>query len=408
MAGQFDNERRIIRDLAETVAQFAAEKENGLIIQRWKDVNALRKPDRAPVWCRPVGCWKELLPEESIQCRDPWLREIEYRLRQLIIKRDIGDDEPIMPYFDVGAVFDVKPSNVWGVEIGKHKPSSDGGAWAYDPPLKTDADFDNLVIPKYSYNEAASSELLEKTDKLLGDIINVKMQFGPGYDSATLGTAAADLRGLEQIMMDMIAEPELMHRLMKYLFASRMNQLDLWENSAKITPNNNMPMLLSDPVGRSNPDGTSSLANCWCAGNSQEFDQVSPAMWEEFCLNYQKPIFERFGYVCYGCCENLATKIDGVLSIPNLRVFVCSAWTGLDATLEKINKNYCIMWRQKASDVVLPDDTKQIRQDLEEGVKKLHGQYYQVVLRELQTLCGHLDRLHVWTDIAKELAGKYS
>jgi len=38
-------------------------------------------------------------------------------------------------------------------------------------------------------------------------------------------------------------------------------------------------------------DGSYSLANCWCAGNSQEFDQVSPAMWEEFCLQYQKPIF---------------------------------------------------------------------------------------------------------------------
>jgi hypothetical protein len=160
-----------------------------------------------------------------------------------------------------------------------------------------------------------------------------------------------------------------------------------------VTPNNKMPMLLSDPIGEKGTDENYSLANCWCADNSQEFDQVSPTMWKKFCLNYQKPIFE--WDVCYGCCENLAAKIDGVLSIANLRIFMCSAWTGFDITLKKINKDYCIMWRQRARDVVFPDDAKKIREDLEEGFKKLKGQYFQVVLRELQTLCGHSDRLHV-------------
>ena len=57
---------------------------------------------------------------------------------------------------------------------------------------------------------------------------------------------------------------------------------------------------------------------------------------------------------------------------------------------------------------MFPDDVKKIREDMEEGFKKLKGQYFQVVLRELQTLCGHSDRLHIWADNAKELAAKYS
>lgn len=408
MKNSLQHERQIVRSLVEKVAKYSGETENQRIIQRWKDVNALRKPDRAPVWCRPVGCWKELLPQEILQCKDPWLKSLEYKFRQLLIKRYIGDDEPIMPYLEVNAVFDVKPSNIWGMEVGKHKPTSDGGAWAYDPPLKTEADFDKLVVPKYSYNKQATNHLMEKTHELLGDIMEVRLQYGPDFDSATMGTAAADLRGLEQMMMDMIAQPKLMHRLAKYLLEAQQSKLDTWEQSGMITPNNNMPMLLSDPVGNPKADGSLSLSNCWCAANSQEFDQVSPAMWEEFCLNYQKDILKRFGYVCYGCCENLSKKLDGVLSIPNLRILVCSAWTGLDAVLARVNKDYCIMWRQKASDVVFPDDVKKVRHDLEEGFKKLKGQYFQVVLRELQTLCGHPDRLHVWADIAKELAVKYA
>jgi len=50
------------------------------------------------------------------------------------------------------------------------------------------------------------------------------------------------------------------------------------------------------------------------------------------------------------------------------------------------------MWRQKASDVVFPDDVETIRRDLEQGCKQLQGFHYQIVLRELQTLSGHPDR----------------
>ena len=131
-------------------------------------------------------------------------------------------------------------------------------------------------------------------------------------------------------------------------------------------------------------------------------------MWEEFCLNYQKPIFERFGLVGYGCCKNLTQKIDGVRSIPNLRIFTCSAWTNLAVVKEKIGRDCCIMWRQKASDVVFPKDAEQIKKDLIDGARQLQGHYYQVVLRELETLAGHKNRLHEWTRYAKEAAERYS
>jgi hypothetical protein len=66
------------------------------------------------------------------------------------------------------------------------------------------------------------------------------------------------------------------------------------------------------------------------------------------------------------------------------------------------------MWRQKASDVVFPDDVSRVRHDLLEGARRLQGCFYQVVLRELQTLAGHPDRLHVWTALAKEAATRYA
>ena len=76
------SEHSYLRSLAQRVAEAAASPRNAAICKRWRDVNALRKPDRPPVWCRPVGAWKELLPEDALRCSEPWLRNIERHLRR--------------------------------------------------------------------------------------------------------------------------------------------------------------------------------------------------------------------------------------------------------------------------------------------------------------------------------------
>jgi len=402
-----DKERDLVRELARQVAELAARPENEASKQRWRDVNALRKPDRAPIWCKPVKAWEEILPEDALQCEDKALRSAERAFRRTLIKSEIGDDEPIESHWAVSVAFDCDPPNVWGVDIKRHQPNEDGGAWAYDPPLKTPADFSNLCLPTYTYNDTKTQAKLSQADELLGDILPVKLVCGPPLHSILCGYAAY-LRGLEQIMIDMIAEPELLHRLMAHVRDGVLQAQRQVEATGLLTPNNNGPMTCSDPFGPQTENGKVTLKNCWMMTNSQEFDQVSPAMWEEFLLEYQKPILEMYGLTGYGCCENLTQKIDGVLSIPNLRIFVCSAWTDLDKVMDRVVDKYVIMWRQKASDVVFPHDTATLRRDLEEGTRKLQGKHYQIVLRELQTLAGHPDRLHVWTSLAKELAAKYA
>jgi hypothetical protein len=397
-------ERDLIRELARRVAGIAAAPEMALIRRRWRDVNALRRPDRAPVWCRPVAAWDELLPDSELRCADPWLRSLEREFRQALVKHDIGDDTPLDGCFEIPAAMRPEPANLWGLETGRHKPVGPGGAWGYDPPLREAADFDRLAMPRFSHDADETRRRLERASELLGDILPVKLACGAPL-GATLGTEAADLMGLEPMMLNMAIEPEQVHRLMGHLRDAALAGMDAVEAAGLVTANNTGPMTESDPVGPPAPaDGRLSFANCWCMANSQEFDQVSPAMWEEFCLAYQQPLFARFGLVGYGCCENLTRKIDGVLSIPNLRIFVCSAWSDLNAVLEKVGPQYCIMWRQKASDVVFTKDEAGLRRDLEAGCRRLAGRPYQIVLRELQTLAGHPDRLHVWTRLAIEAA----
>jgi hypothetical protein len=407
MIANRQQQRSYIRELAVQAAAIAASSRNAAIQRRWRDVNALRKPDRAPVWCRPVGAWAELLPDDALACTDPWLRNLEAQLRRILIKRDIGDDTPVSSRFAVPAVFEIDPPNVWGVDVGHRTTGVVGGAWAYDPPLKTEADFDRLCLPSFAYDEATTQDRLGRAHDLLGDILPVRATCDAPL-TATLGTVAADLRGLAQIMMDMAAAPERMHRLMTSIRDAVLGAMAQIEATGLLTLNNVGPMVCSDPIDDPGPDGTISYKNLWVMPNSQEFQSVSPAMWHEFCLEYQRPIIEQFGLSSYGCCENLTHRINGVLSLSNLRIFVCSAWTSLRAVQEAVGQDYVIMWRQKASDVVFPDDVETIRRDLDDGCRQLQGFHYQIVLRELQTLSGHPSRLHEWTRAAIDAASRYT
>ena len=405
---RLSEQRDAVRELARQVAAVAADPENERRKRRWRDVNALRRPDRAPIWCKPVGAWNELLPDAALVCEDRRLRGVERRLRQILIKHDIGDDEPVNETFDVEAAFDCDPPNVWGLDVRRERPDAEGGAWRYDPPLKTPEDFDRLRLPTFTYNAARTEEALSYAHDLLGDVLPVRRVCGPKLH-CILCMYAGELRGLTEVMMDAVAAPDLLHRLMAHLRDAVLQADRQVEASGLLTREPDAPMTCSDPFGPEAPDGRITLKNLWCMTNSQEFDPVSPTMWEEFLLEYQKPIMAQFGRVGYGCCENLTHKIEGVLSIPNLRIFVCSAWTDLDVVLDRVPPERCvIMWRQKASDVVFPDDVNTIRRGLEDGLRRLRGRPYQIVLRELQTLAGHPDRLHVWTALARELAAKYA
>ncbi len=403
------DEIKYVRELAAEVVNIAREPRMVTIKQRWCDVNSLRRPDHSPVWCNPIGLWKELIPDASLCCCDLFLQNLELIFKRLLIKREIDDDTPINDYFKSSMVFDVTPENIWGVDIVREKLNMEGSAWQYKSALKSPSDFDRLCIPQYRYNSQKTVAAAAKLEEVLYDIIPVKIVPFQGYFSiATICSPAVELRGMEQIMMDMILEPELVHRLMNIMCEGAMRFLDAVEVAGKIVSNNDEAMFQSDQLRSSVSEKDYSLKDCWIAGNSQELDQVSPSMFEEFLLDYQKKIFARFGAVSYGCCENLTNKMEPILAIPNLRIVVCSAWTNLDKLIAKVGTRHCIMWRHKASDVVCPHDITGLKQYINEGARKLQGYYYQIILRELQTQMGHNDRLYEWTQLSKEAAIKYS
>ena len=120
-------EIHLVRELARKTMELASSDTYEARRRRWRDVNEGRRPDRAPVWCRPAGAWSEILPDSRLECEDPLCRGVERALRQHLYKDDVGDDHIVEPWWPVAAVFDCDTEYPWGVRTKHLVASTDAG-----------------------------------------------------------------------------------------------------------------------------------------------------------------------------------------------------------------------------------------------------------------------------------------
>ena len=396
-----------IRRLAARAAELAATDEMAYRRRLWNDCNSLRKPERPPVICHP-NCWEELFPYASLVSPDPFHAAIEYQLRQMLYKWEIGDDTIIEPYWAVSAVLDQEGEHFWGLPVGYDHTGVARGAWRYVYPLKEEADLDRIVPPRMTYNAAATEASLARMDDLLGDLLPVRVTCAIPGPGAWLHGWATQLCGVQPLLEHMMDRPQWVHRLMGILrdgFLDLMTQIE----EMGILTLNNTDLMACDDLPQPDYDGkTVRLCDLWGRGESQEFQGVSPAQHEEFLLRYQMPILLRSGLTFYGCCEDLTRKIDLILTIPNLRKFVCSPWTDLEKLCAAVGSRYCVEWRQKATDVAFAPDMTPIRAHLERGLQIAQETPIQIVLQELETVDGNPQRLLDWSAAAKEIGARLS
>ncbi len=398
---------RIVRDLAAQVMELALSDEYERRRQRWRDVNELRRPDRAPVWCRIALARREVLPDSDLQCEDPTCRGMERSLRYDLYKAAVGDDEIREPWWSVRAVIRPEETPLWGLQTRQSIGSTEQGGFKYFHPIETPDDYEKLRVPRFYHDPEATERAVEQTQEILGDTMLVRVEGRPPV-APMQQNILESLRGMGPMMEDLAFRPEMVHRAMAKITEGALNGMRVAEEAGVLTPNNHEPMFCSDPVNDPPAEGPVGLHNLWVAANSQEFDTVGPAMHEEFLLSYQKVLFQSFGRVQYGCCESLSNKTDIVLGIPNLRIFVSSFWSDLEEVIEACGTDYCIMWRQSAAQVALPDTLDEHRAHLEWGLSRLQGHPYQIVLREIETLRGRNNRLHEWAKLAIEMAEKWA
>ena len=131
------------------------------------------------------------------------------------------------------------------------------------------------------------------------------------------------------------------------------------------------------------------------------------AMFEEFSLQYQLPMLERFGLNCYGCCEPLDTRLELIKKIPRLRRLSISPWADLEISAESLEDKFVFSYKPNPSVLAaLTLDEELVRNQLREAVRITKGCVLEIVMKDTHTVNHQPERIERWTEIAQEVAAE--
>ena len=403
-----NKERGYLRDLAKNYREIASKDAQEERRRLWRAKNSLRLK-RPLIYIRATA-WKEL-PESECVIEHPLFRNIETFFKKMIYQDSLNDDFIIEPWVGINAVYN---HFGWGIEGIRHF-AEEGGAGAYKESyaIRELSDIERMVMPEHSINEAATAENLEMVQDAVGDIVTVNLNRGPAYKMwiADLSTDLGHLRGIENFMLDMMDNPEWLHRLLSFMSEGVLKAHREAEEAGdwSLTEHQNQAMPyadeLRDPAANSFGGARRDL---WCFMAAQEFTAVSPAMHEEFLLRYQMPILSEFGLVAYGCCEDLTNKIDMLRQIPNLRRIAVSPFADVEKCAERIGSDYVLSYRPSPADMVGYDfNPDRIRSILRRDFEKCADSYMDVTLKDVETVQGDSDRIRKWVALTRDVISEF-
>jgi hypothetical protein len=394
----------LLRRLAGRVREIADLPEMEMRKQRIARMNALT-PERPLVLCGPEGSWPELVTEQSLVCCDPLLREWERALRQkLFWWEGIHDDNFLQPWFDIR--WAIKAGN-YGFDI-PYRQGEERGSYVWDAPMKDlSRDFEKLRHRRFEVDRAETHRRVALANELFGDLLPVRIH-GQFWWTMGLTWEAVKLVGLENLMLYMCDEPDNVHRLMSFLRDDHLALITWAEREGLLRINTAGGFVGSGGVGymgQTPPlDSPCRLEDIWGFAESQETVGISPAMFEEFVMPYQKPLLEKFGLNYYGCCEGLENRIDIVLkNVPRLRRVSVAPKANQDILAGKLAGRYVYCRKADPVPVCVGFNEDAIRRDIRHTLAVTGGQPLELILKDTHTVQNKPHRIKRWVEIALEM-----
>lgn len=398
-----DKDKGILRDLAKRYLDICNKPEQQESRKRWRAHNSF-KGDRPLIYVRAFA-WHEM-PQSACQCEDPVARGYENFFRNHLFWDTFNDDSIFEPWVTVHAVY---RNAGWGIGAKAIRPNVSGGACKYDYPIKELEDITKLRTPKHEIDEERTASYIQRVHDILGDIITVNVDKGPAHRmwSADISTDLGKLRGIEHFMMDMFDHPEWLHKIVSFMSEAILQTHNQAETAGDwglcAHQNQAMPYAeeLHDPAPNHNGVKRSQL---WGYTAAQEFALVSPAMHDEFLLQYQIPILSKFGLAAYGCCEDLTHKIGILRKIPNLRRIAVSPFADVAKCVEQIGRDYIISYRPSPADMVSYGlNTDRVRAILKRDLMAAKDCHVDITLKDVETVQKDPNRVRNWVMITRQI-----
>lgn len=400
-------DRKILRDVAQQVADIAALPVQATRRELWKQHNGLWST-RPMILVFPEGSWEELLTGDDLVCEGEKARRIEWQLRSRIYYHEHFQDDTVIE--EKWVVHKMIHDSGWGLEVKRIPSTTARGAWKFDPVIKEPSDLKKLRFPEIVYDEEATMQKLAQAQDVFGDILAVKLK-GVAYVSYHLMKQYTDWRGLEEMMLDMVLQPQMLHDVMAFLEEGHRRILQQYVDQNLLSLNNDGTYHSSGGNGYTDelpqPDfdpARTRARDMWASAESQELAQVGPKHHAEFALKYEKRLLEPFGLTGYGCCEDLTKKLADVFTIPNIRRISISPFTDVDACAERLKGNYIFSWKPHPAHLVGNFDAGLIRNYIRHTIEvaQKNGCVLEMILKDTHTCEHQPERFDRWTQIARE------
>jgi len=412
-----DGDRRVLRELGARVAEIAALPVQAERKRLWSRLNGLES-ERPMVWLFQVP-WHEMDVDDELtpRCESQAARGLETQLRRTLYQWDhMQADMVVEPTLSVPPVLH---DTGFGVREDVDVVRTDGAnsvvSRHFHAQIRDEADIEKIRMPEVTLDTAA----WDRKHAMLADIFDGVL---PVCKTGMTGTSIAPwdllvrLTGVEYVLMDMTTRPVYVHKLVERMTQAFMRRLDQYEELNLLTCNNDNTVLgggylYTDELPR--PDcepervGTCDM---WGRTMSQIFSAVSPAMHEEFALQYECRWLKRFGLTYYGCCEPLDRKVDILReNVPNLRKISMSPWVDIAVAAANVGTDY--VFSLKPNPAIVADDSwdcEVVRRELRTVLDQLRGLHVEIIMKDISTVRYQPRRLWDWARIAVEEAEKVS
>jgi len=407
---------QVLRELAKKVKFISLTDIQNERRELWSDFNSLLT-DKNPIYVLdPYVISREVFEDDLLKCEEPLLREYEYWLNIELYHASFGDDHITEPWISVKPLYEdsdgTRKRRLWGIGNNDER-YADTLALRYEPPfIKTLDDINKIITPSIIINEEKTSEVYDKINDAIGDIIDVVLDKAPDW-SYGLSSMYGRLFNPEQMHYQFYDQPELVHSVGKLLSSEMMRLYEEYEKRGYLTNNDNTfmrwPPLQAPHYSRELPSPGErrvlKMTQLWFRESAQEFEGVSPSMFDEFILTYTKPLMEKFGLVGYGCCENLTDRIPYLKKVKNMRRFAMTPWANDEECAKQIEDKYVVSWRPNPSEMVMDYDPDRIKRIVRRAKKIFYeyGCHWEINLKDFITVEYDKERVKNWVQLVRNI-----
>ncbi|MBI5093485.1 MAG: hypothetical protein HZB26_13720 [Candidatus Hydrogenedentes bacterium] len=214
--GVLSGDRTALRELAKRYLDVCAREEQQERRRLWRAQNSL-KAVRPLIYVRAFA-WDEMAESRCV-CEEPFLREFEDFFRRSLFWDSLADDSIFEPWVTVSAVHVIPKEGLWGLPIRWIANEDGRGSKRMDPALVNPEDAARMVEPHHVIDEVETERRVERISDAIGDIITINVDRAPVYRmwNGDISTRLAQLRGLDQLMLDMMERPEWLHGVLAFM-----------------------------------------------------------------------------------------------------------------------------------------------------------------------------------------------